>query len=164
MKRAVWLLLMIVASACSAPPASSCACTTEAPACDGCPAKATELCTPEGCVAVAAADVDVRATLSVARDFAADMRGFLLAVYAAEDGDGPRQCSDVGAASANVLDGTVITATGAFHPDIYLGRVPAGDILVYAEARDVENQRLAAGCEAVTAAAPTTTIELIQLQ
>jgi hypothetical protein len=152
--------------ACSAPPAAPCtpSCATEPPSCSGCPSINTELCTNGVCELVAAATVDLNANVSVDRSLATDLRSLWLGVFAVVGPQGERGCDDIGPGSDNVLDGTLINASGAFHPELRLGRVPAGLSLAYVEARDQEGQRQGAGCVQIDAVAPSTTIEVITVR
>lgn len=150
--------------ACSGP--ADCAAPT-APACELCPPVAAELCLAGACTARAPDTVDVTATFLVDRAIEASVRGLAWALVA-----GDRSCDAVGPLQAfpdglNALAAGQKTLTGGgFHPDLALGRVPEGPILLLALATDAPAARgavLGSGCVAAEAGAPTLAMDRLDL-
>lgn len=147
------------------PPASTSgcanACATDEPACaDGCPSIATEVCADDACVAVAAGVVDLAITVNIDRELDRDVDGVdALAIAVVDVGSAGTSCADVGdvADAAYVLAGNRFDVSGGtFHPDLRVGLVPEGQVLVAVDALTVAaggaGVVVGSGCVAVDAA------------
>lgn len=149
-------LAAVVGAACDPPPAQGCgtSCAVSVPACaDGCPAIADELCVDDACVARGDDAVDLAINVNLGRD----LQGVIALSLAIVDGRGA-SCDDVGAASSavNVLAGNRKEVSGGtFHPDLRVGLVPEGPVLVVVDALDAAfadtGVVVATGCVAVDA-------------
>ena len=136
---------------CQAP--ADCADPEVAP-CEKCAPIAKAVCVEGACSDVPAADTDVNATVNVDRH--TTVNGFVFAVAFAD-----RSCTDVGSFTAFPADlnalqsGQKTFEGGTFHPDVPLGRVPAGDVLLLALGTDAaggDGNVVAHGCVAGPAA------------
>ncbi len=151
---------------------ADCAAPAEAP-CDGCPALATEVCADGTCTTRGEDAVDVEAAIiSLDRDMADAVGSFVYAVAAAAGAEAAVTCASALdgdgsiAATVNVLAaGSKATSGGPQHEDVFLGRVPAGPVLVVVVAKAEQGgATLGTGCvEGLTAAAPSLTVDLIQV-
>jgi hypothetical protein len=127
----------------------ACDCPVVAAACDGCPAIAEELCIDNACVARADDVADVVADISIDRN----LDGVVDVTIAVIDGRGTT-CDDLGALTeaSNVLAGSRVDVSGGpFHPDIDFGSVPAGLVLVAADALNDAGDVVGRGCVALDA-------------
>lgn len=171
------VLGLALLASCAAPADAGCAaapaCVEPAAArCDNCPPEAVELCVEGACVAKAADAVGISATMSIARAIDQDVQSVVRLIA---DARGPARaltCADAfdGAAlnpALNILaSGYVATSGGSHHPDVFFGRVPEGDVLVLALAVDGTVGKggvVGTGCAAVSAAAPTVTVDVLSI-
>lgn len=146
--------------------AAECGAVGAAP-CERCPGLPASLCLDGACVPRPADEVDVRVTLVIDRAIGEGARGLAWAVAAAD-----RTCDDVGSFEAFPADLNALSAGqkslsgGAFHPDVGLARVPAGEILVLALATDeaaAAGSILGHGCAQATATAPELSVERLDI-
>lgn len=123
--------------------------------CAGCPEQAEVLCLSGTCVDAAAPDVDVVGDVSLHRDIAAGVRSIVHVIVAVDTGTGRFRCDELDDDAelpgwVNVLaSGYKSVSGGAFHPDVTLGRVPAGDVavVVFGAAENAgEGATLGVGC------------------
>lgn len=125
----------------------ACDCPVVAAACDGCPTIADQLCIEAACVARADDVADVVADISIQRG----LDGVVDVTIAVIDARGTT-CADVGTLTEarNVLAGSRVDVSGGpFHPDISFGVVPAGSVLVAADALNDAGEVVGRGCVAV---------------
>ena len=125
-------------------------CAQSAPACEGCPAIADELCVDGACVAIGDKDAVVIADVSIARG----LDGVVAVSIALVDGS--VGCAALGTldSAAGVFAGTRIDVSGGpFHPDLNFGAAPAGSVLVAADGLDAEGAVVGRGCLAVDVSA-----------
>jgi hypothetical protein len=127
-------------------------------ACDNCARLPAQLCVERACVARGDDAVDISADVSIDRHIT-NAAGLAFAVAVAD-----RSCDDVGAFDAfppglsTLAAGQKTLEGGTFHPDVQLGRVPEGDVLVLALATDAaggDGAVVAHGCATASAAAPS---------
>ncbi len=149
---------------CAAP--ADCAQPDDAP-CGRCAPLATSLCLAGACEDRAADAVDVSATFSIDRHISPEPQGLAFAVAARD-----RSCADLGSfaafpANLNALaSGQKTLSGGTFHPDVALGRVPEGDVLVLALATSGPaggGDVVAHGCAEATAAQPSLAVPAMDL-
>jgi hypothetical protein len=143
------LVAAVFLAACddSAVDGGACDCPVVEAACDGCPAIAEQLCIDNTCVERADDVANVVADLSIDRT----LDGVVDVTIAVLDARGI-SCNDVGtlSAAANVLAGSRVDVSGGpFHPDIAFGAVPAGAVLVAADALNEAGDVVGRGCVAV---------------
>ncbi len=153
--------------ACDGPPAATgCAggCAENAPACNnGCPVIVDELCIEAACVARGDDVVDLAINVNLGRD----LPGVTALAIAVVDARGT-SCADVGPAhaAANVLAGNRKEVSGGtFHPDLRVGLVPEGPVLVVVDALDAafdasasSRAVVATGCVAIDASGTAGTV------
>lgn len=148
MRIASALAAVVLLAACDAPAVDSgCDCPVVEATCDGCPAIAEELCVESACVARADDVAEVVADISIDRN----LDGVVDVTIAVVDARGT-SCDDVGTLTEarNVLAGSRVDVSGGpFHPDINFGAVPAGAVLVAADALNDAGDVVGRGCVVV---------------
>jgi hypothetical protein len=140
-------LVLLVACDDGADDSVACDCPVVEAACDGCPAIAEELCVESTCVARADDVADVVTDISIDRN----LDGVVDVTIAVIDARGT-SCDDVGTLTeaGNVLAGSRLDVSGGpFHPDIAFGTVPAGLVLVAADALNDAGEVVGKGCVTV---------------
>ncbi|MBI1947299.1 MAG: hypothetical protein HYS27_16515 [Deltaproteobacteria bacterium] len=149
------------AGECAAP--DDCAPPDDAP-CEACAPPSVELCVDGACQARPDDEVDLSATFLIARGVDG-VQGLLFAVA---PGATCESITDEFPPTLNVLlSGQRTLSGGDLHPDVGLGRVPAGDTVLYALATAApagEGAVLARGCIAFEALAPSTSAPQLTLE
>lgn len=107
----------------------------EAP-CAGCPPVGAALCNEGVCEERGADEIDVTGDVSLDRDIAGGVASFVHVLAAGTTGNGAFSCASAFEAGRVASDVNVLAAGykavsgGSFHPDVSLGRAPAGPVAV----------------------------------
>ena len=141
-------------------------CQATTTVCAGCPPLAQTLCVDATCVARAADVVDFSATISLDRSFAGDVASFTHTII---DGRGLSCPVDLARSDINVLStGFKSVSGGSFHPDVNIGRAPAGTFVVVVVATDAnagEGSVLGQGCiDGLSSTGDAISIDLISVE
>ncbi|OGQ20004.1 MAG: hypothetical protein A2138_07555 [Deltaproteobacteria bacterium RBG_16_71_12] len=149
------------AGECGSP--ADCAPPDDAP-CEACAPPSVELCVDAACVPRPDDEVDLSATFLIERG----VEGVQGLLFAVAPGAACEPLAGGFPAALNVLlSGQRSLSGGDLHPDVGLGRIPAGAALLYALATDApagEGAVVARGCVGFTATAPSTSAPQLTLE